>query len=391
MQIPVHRGVGVEALKGRFTRRAGLGSVAGLLATALAGSGCLLNQPAGARLLVSRDGALWAVPLDGSAPRRLTQPERGAFDQDPAPSPDGKALVFTRTPPPPRIDPTRPFTPAALPQAALYLAGPDGKSPRRLAALPPQAYGGRLENAIWHPDGRALYATATTWSYENSVITGQHIDVVRVALADGNLVPVVPDAAMPAVSPDGRFLAYVRTSEQGAGLFLAELSADGTGISRERAVLPPGRLEAIAWPCFSPDGRWIALSAAARPVSAMSDVLPPTAAAAPAPASGGIQQVADTARRALAGVMELLGRLSHTPAVYAHGLPMDVFVVGRDGGDVRRLTTLLEDDPSLAWSPDGTSLAVAAAGGLYIVSAGGGQPRLLDRAGAFGGIAWVAR
>jgi len=72
----------------------------------------------------------------------------------------------------------------------------------------------------------------------------------------------------------------------------------------------------------------------------------------------------------------------------AHGLPMDVFVVDADGGNLRRLTRLRADDPAPAWSPAGDRIAVLAAEGIYLVGVDGGDVEVLERPGGSGTIDW---
>jgi Tol biopolymer transport system component len=72
----------------------------------------------------------------------------------------------------------------------------------------------------------------------------------------------------------------------------------------------------------------------------------------------------------------------------AHGLPMDVFVVGVDGANLRRLTQLGEDNPAPAWSPDGRQIAILAGGGVYRLNADGGDLTSIDQKGGHGAIDW---
>ena len=50
-----------------------------------------------------------------------------------------------------------------------------------------------------------------------------------------------------------------------------------------------------------------------------------------------------------------------------HGPPGDIYVISASGGAPHRLTSFEEDDPTLAWSPDGYWLAMLAGGGLYLM------------------------
>lgn len=337
------------------------------------------------RLIVGREDGLWTVPLDGGTARRLTSPERGGIDQDPALSPDGARLVFSRTPPM-RLAPNQQFTPAALPQTSLFIADADGRAPKRLASPPSAAYGGRLESAVWHPDGSALYAMVTLWIYTGDVVTGQHIEIARVDATTGALAPVVPDALWPSIAPDGRRLAYVHTRADGAALYVADLAPDGTRITAERMIIPPGRLDGLAWPRFSPDGHRLVVSAVAPTLGSPGGAGQPAMSGATLEHSG----VLDALRTRVEAIMRrLAARWTAHPAM-GHGLPMDLFIVAPDGTGLTRLTELLEDEPAAAWSPDGRQIAIAAGGGLYLVSASGGRAQVLSRQGGRGAVAWAA-
>ena len=48
-----------------------------------------------------------------------------------------------------------------------------------------------------------------------------------------------------------------------------------------------------------------------------------------------------------------------------------------------------EDEPALAWSPDGQDLLMYAPGGIYQFAASGGQGRKMSDRGGYGGIDWV--
>ena len=76
------------------------------------------------------------------------------------------------------------------------------------------------------------------------------------------------------------------------------------------------------------------------------------------------------------------------PAVaYAHGLPADVYSLNLDGGSLTRIADIKDDDPTVAWSPDGAKLAIFGVQALYVVDGKGGptgqagRPGRLRRAG----------
>jgi Tol biopolymer transport system component len=58
----------------------------------------------------------------------------------------------------------------------------------------------------------------------------------------------------------------------------------------------------------------------------------------------------------------------------------DVYSIGADGKDLRRLTVTTEDSFDPAWSPDGTTIAYSEAGAIYAVPAQGGEARRLTDA-----------
>jgi len=163
----------------------------------------------------------------------------------------------------------------------------------------------------------------------------------------------------PTVSPDGRLMAYVRQSGQHE--FLSELViTDVAGIS-ERVLVPGDDLVQITSPRFSPDGQEIAFvgsvsrGEALRPSGVPGDVF---------------------------------GNDLFAKGVMNHGPPGDVWIISKNGGAARRLTTFEEDEPTLAWSPDGFWLAMLGGGGLYLLPRDLSEPPRMFAKGGFGGIDW---
>jgi dipeptidyl aminopeptidase/acylaminoacyl peptidase len=96
-------------------------------------------------------GRIWIVPVTGRAPRSLTAPELSSAE--PAFSPDGKWLAFTRKSPP-----APPGTGAATAagKAQLHLMPIDGGEARRLTELPLGVF-----DPKWLPDGSGIVFAAT--------------------------------------------------------------------------------------------------------------------------------------------------------------------------------------------------------------------------------------
>jgi hypothetical protein len=196
---------------------------------------------------------------------------------------------------------------------------------------------------IW-PDGSSIV-------FQRSLIEQSNYQtrIERVS-ADGSNRTVLIDAARsPAPSPDGSSIAFVRVSDAGVALLLRR--SDGSDFE----VVPSGRFVAIAYPRFSPDGRQLAFAA-------ITELRSPFRGA---PASA------------------LLG------APLAHGFPYEAWLVGTDGQDLRQLPDVINDDASIAWSPDGSQLLVFGGWGSQLVDLASGAIATLPFLAGYGSIAWI--
>ena len=174
---------------------------------------------------------------------------------------------------------------------------------------------------------------------------------VEAAAADGSQRRVLVDNGLqPTLSPDALQVAYVRPSALGTALLLRSV-----GDADERELVPPGRFPDVAHPRFAPGGDRIAFAAA----------------------------VIGSARGT--SLVDWLG-----PGVaLAHGLPWDIWTVRADGSDARLTASIGADDPTVAWSPDGTQLFVYGGTGSFIVDVASGEVRSLPFLAGYGSTAWV--
>jgi len=343
---PVPRGMSMPSDRGaRASRTATRAALAALLTTAVVAGLALWWATAAAqerpqlagRLLIPRGPDLWSMLAAGGGEQVLASAPAGSLILDVAAEPGRRQLVFSRL-----LLPTR----DELGGADLYLLPLQGGEPTLLLAH--DAPGALLTTPAWAPGGDSVLFTYTPYSLGAAGAEAQP-RIERVQLDSHNRTVLLEQALAPALSPDGRLLAYLRRTPQGDALWVAE---SGAGPGRE--LIPPTRFLGLAYPRVAPDGASVAVAATVD--------LPALPAPGPAP---------------------------RPAARAAHGLPWDVWLVSIDGRELRRLTYLLEDDPSLAWSPDGRWLAIQGGYGLTLVEVSTAHTERLTRQAAFGAIDWI--
>lgn len=169
-----------------------------------------------------------------------------------------------------------------------------------------------------------------------------------------NAVTLLEDARYPGPAPDGTQFAFVRSTDQGAAIFVHSVP-DGS----DTQLVAPGQFLALAYPRFSPDGQTVAFAAIS--------LLAPIGRTSPNP----------------------LFSLLKTNAALAHGFPWEVWLVNADGSGLRQIPDVQNDDPSVAWSPDGSQLLIYGGWGSYLVEAGTGAASSLSFLAGYGSIAWL--
>jgi len=232
--------------------------------------------------------------------------------------------------------------------AELYVVAATGGTPT--LTVPRDQPGAIIDAPAWSPDGQSIFYT-----YQGTENGRPVARVERATVADGSRQPLYADGSFPDVAPDGRSLTFVHDDGTGASLRLGSVSGGDA-----RDIVPVNTFTSIAGPRYAPDGTRIAFTALGKGPQPSGEVIRPPS---------------------------LWGLLS-VPVAEAHGDPWGTWTVRTDGSDLRTATSLLEDEPLLAWSPDGAWIAVNGGGGLWVVDARGtGDPRQVT-GGSIGAIDW---
>jgi len=182
-------------------------------------------SPDGRRLCYADHAHLWVVDATGGAATRLTSGAVG--NREPAWSADGRFVYFSSV----REGPQ-----------SLWRIDPDGGTPQRLT----QGTGPEVEPAVSHDDTRLAYATRR-----------EDQDIEIRDLGHGRAWRIASSAfdVQPALDPLGRHVAFVSNRLGTWDLWSQRLGTNGPEGPARRLTELPGT---VAVPAFSPDGRWIA-------------------------------------------------------------------------------------------------------------------------------------
>jgi Tol biopolymer transport system component len=262
-----------------------------------------LDGASGPRFLVTNAKGL--SERAGDREKVIVSFDDGAFVLDPAISADGKKIAFAVQ------------HPASADSkgnvdfgADLWMANRNGSGRKEL--IHHSAPGEFVGRPNWLPNGKQL-----VFDVRGTKSSGQpDLRVESLDIETGKRQRLVEDAIEPALHPDGKTVAYVRINQrtQHEQLMLADMT---TGESKP--LTGPDATQVfnieLTW---SPDGEWLAWSGADPTVMA--------------PGSGGGLRAASAA---------------------THPFLQDVWVIKRDGSNMKRLADIGESQPSLAWSDDG--------------------------------------
>ena len=335
---------------------AGLG-LAGL-AFCLAITSCqVLNRSSGpqglqGRIAWPKDGDLWVYDLASRQQTKITNLPSGAAVTGATWSPDGQRVVFAQFY-------RRPNERSS--GADLMVANADGSSAHIFAER--DAANTVLETPEWMPSGRVYYAV-------RRVTNGREAQSIVRQAEGGEPETLIDNAYDPAVSPDEKTLIYVRSARAGQAMFKKTIGEAGDGCE----LISDQVFQYLSLPRISPDGKRVALGGSGEanmgPSGCGGDPRSHTPAASAAPG------------------LDLLALLQ--PAVAeAHGLPADVYSMNLDGSDMTRIADIKDDDPTVAFSPDGSKLAIFGVAALFVVDAKGSPTDKLTDQGGYGGLDWT--
>jgi TolB protein len=277
-------------------------------------------------LVFERDGDLYRMTIDGAETVRLTATR--AVEADPAVSPNGLGIAFTRG--------------TNRGRDELWLSDAQGRGQRKiLPARPASVRYASTGNPAWSPDGRWIYFDRAAQGPNE--ICGW---IYRIGADGRGLVRLTRSIGIdsdPAPSPDNRRLAYV-AGECNPGIdccYLVVVDARGKPTADlKRLPATPGAQLAPSW---SPDGARLAFQ--------VSDFDAGTSSI----------QIVDRDGSRLARITPR-GLNAEAPAwspdgqwiaftAWRKGSGYDLYVAHPDGTALRRLTRTRADELSPAWVP----------------------------------------
>lgn len=345
--------------------------------------------------LSDRSGAenLWLMDADGGNPRQISYYDDNPTFVSPEWTRDGSAVLVSRFWPDRNAYELWQFN--AVPGDMGHVA--------RAADIEADPHTSSLD-ATAAPDGQTVYLASLTegspsfdelsaWQIVSlDLTTGEEAILLPALQGEGEVIP----RFRPAVSPDGRHLAFAERRTGRTRLMLLDLAS---GETRELAELDPDSLEASLWHDaaprfdFSPDSR----SLYANIAGGISRIDIESGEVTPLPLSAQIDQDLGKLVRHQAEIEEgeVQARLIQAPAVTPDGAQAAFSALGhlytQPLSGTATPTALRSDGVTgyhPAWSPDGAQIASvswtnAEGGQIWISSADGTSLRPVTEDGAF--------
>ena len=285
-------------------------------------------------------GAIFTINPDGSDEKQLTDPPEGVEDNQPDWSPDGKRIAFERCS---ENEPCRTYIVAA--------GGGEPENVRARCTMKPIC---DLASPAWTPDGKLLLNLSQGREREvGGELQIQHSSLVLLDLEHGTQKEIIHragwrgDTHTPALSPDGRTIAYTRWNSQltkSPSVSLFAVKIDGSG----NRPLAPAKLGGGDHAVFSPDGR-ILFRSYDGDESKQSDFWTVRSDGA------GLKQLTHHKD----GTLVLSASYSHDGEWIVHatdgvGDNADIFVMRADGTGNRAVTRTESWDSAPDWGPAGS-------------------------------------
>ena len=334
-------------------RTLALASLALLLGCQVLARGSANNGLQG-RIVWPKDGDLWVLDLSTKQEKKITDLPRGAAVTGAVWSPDGTRVLYSQFG-------RRPNERAS--GADLYVANADGSNAQIFAER--DAANTVLENPVWAASGRVYYTL-------RRVQSGREIQTIVRQTEGGAPEPVLENGYSASISADESTLVYLRTTRAGQSMMKQTIGQSGDGCE----LMSDQVFQYLSLPRISPDGKRLALGGSGDPN--------------PGPSTCGANNGDKPSAAEPPALLRLAEWLNVVPTTaYAHGLPADVYSIGLDGGGLQRIADIKDDDPTVAWSPDGAKLAIFGVAALYVVDAKGGPTQKLVDQGGYGGLDWT--
>ncbi len=302
--------------------------------------------------------SVFLLSIETGERRKLTSPPAGVIgDYNPAFSPDGKWLAFTRSPRWSTDD--------------LYVMPLAGGEPRRLTSD-----NMTINGLTWTPDSREIIF--------DSRRGGSSRHLWRVAIAGGSperVETIGADVLSPALSPQGQRLAYTQTLDD-INIWRIELDAAGKARSQTELI---ASTFGDHGPDYSPDGQKIVFTSGRSGNNAIrvceSDGSKPRLLHSCGPYVTGTPRWSPDGRR--------IAFDSRSCAAGANGNP-DIYLISADGGQPTRLTTDPTEDVAPSWSRDSRWIYFSSNRGgsmqIWKMPVAGGQPTQITEQGGFEGF-----
>jgi Tol biopolymer transport system component len=303
------------------------GVLAGALSVACLPQGPGAGQPASFTpalsgvIAFSDSGQLWTMDAASRKLNQATHFTRGRQTVvDPALSFDGRRVAYV-------------LRYAGLPrpvEAELHVANADGGDDRVVVRTSKARE--TLLSPAWQGSGQILYVRQAIQGASFDA-PGQHVAIESVDSGGGEPSVFADNAEMPGTSPGGAMTWVSHASGYDHFQLVVRTEGNTSVVATDRDF------DYVYSPRLSASGEWLVFSAAAKQAAAQA----------------GWQWVA---------------------VAQAHGAAWDPWIVRRDGQSMRRLAALGGEEQSVAFAPDGNSVAAANATSITVIGVNGGRTQL---------------